>query len=92
MAFLPDTNVWISLLKNPGGKLDAKVRSQPVADVLLCAVVKAELWHGAEKYGNREGRLRALEMLLRPSHRSRLMTRPRDITPTSAISLNCRGG
>ena len=54
MAFLPDTNTWTSLLKNPGGKLEAGVRSQPVSDILLCAVVKAELWHGAEKYGNRE--------------------------------------
>jgi predicted nucleic acid-binding protein len=53
MAFLPDTNVWISLLKNPGGKLEARFRSQPAHDILLCAVVKAELWHGAEKYGNR---------------------------------------
>ena len=66
MAFLPDTNVWISLLKNPGGSLDAKVQSQPVADILLCAVVKAELWHGAEKYGSRERRLRALDMLFAP--------------------------
>jgi tRNA(fMet)-specific endonuclease VapC len=66
MAFLPDTNLWISLLKNPGGKLDAKVRSQPVADLVLCAVVKAELWHGAEKYGNRERRRRALDMLFAP--------------------------
>ena len=60
MPFLPDTNVWISLLKNPGGKLDAKVQSQPVPDILLCAVVKAELWHGAEKYGHRERRRRVL--------------------------------
>jgi tRNA(fMet)-specific endonuclease VapC len=66
MAFLPDTNVWISLLKQPGGKLEAKVQSQPVADILLCAVVKAELWHGAEKYGNRERRLRALDLLFAP--------------------------
>ena len=66
MAFLPDTNVWISLLKNPGGKLDTKIQSQLIADILLCAVVKAELWHGAEKYGNRERRLRALEMLFAP--------------------------
>ncbi len=66
MAFLPDTNIWISLLKNPGGKLDAKVRSHPVRDVVLCAVVKAELWHGAEKYGKRERRLRALDMLFAP--------------------------
>ena len=66
MAFLPDTNVWISLLKQPGGQLDAKVRSHPVAEIFLCAVVKAELWHGAEKYGNRERRLRALDMLFAP--------------------------
>ena len=66
MAYLPDTNVWISLLKNPGSKLEAKVRFHPVAEVFLCAVVKAELWHGAEKYGNRERRLRALEMLFAP--------------------------
>ena len=66
MAFLPDTNIWISLLKNPGGKLEARVRSQPVSDIFLCAVVKAELWHGAEKYGNRERRRRALDMLFAP--------------------------
>jgi tRNA(fMet)-specific endonuclease VapC len=66
MAFLPGTNVWISLLKSPGGKLDAKVRSQFVPDILFCAIVKAELWHGAEKYGNRERRRRALEMLFAP--------------------------
>src|SRR6266700_2711702 len=66
MAFLPDTNLWISLLKNPGGKLETKVRAQPIADILLCTVVKAELWHGAEKYGNRDRRLRALEMLFAP--------------------------
>ena len=66
MAFLPDTNVWISLLKNPGGKLDARVQAQPVAEILFCSVVKAELWHGAEKYGHRGRRLRALEMLFAP--------------------------
>ena len=66
MAFLPDTNVWISLLKNPGGKLAAQVQLQPLPDILRCAVVKAELWHGAEKYGNRERRQRALNMLFAP--------------------------
>ena len=63
MAFLPDTNVWISLLKKPGGDLTAKVQSQPVVAIFFCSVVKAELLHGAEKYGNRERRLRALAML-----------------------------
>jgi tRNA(fMet)-specific endonuclease VapC len=66
MAFLPDTNVWISLLKNPGGKLEARVQSQPVSEIFLCSVVKAELWHGAEKYGHRERRRRALDLLFAP--------------------------
>ena len=66
MPFLPDTNVWISLLKNPGGKLVVKVQAQSISDVFLCSVVKAELWHGAEKYGNRERRRRALELLFAP--------------------------
>jgi len=66
MAFLPDTNVWISLLKNPGGHLEAKVQSQLVSEIFLCSVVKAELWHGAEKYGNRERRRFALDMLFAP--------------------------
>ena len=28
MTFLPDTNVWICLLKNPGGHLEAKAWDQ----------------------------------------------------------------
>ena len=51
MPWLPDTNVWICLLKNPGGKLEARVRAQPTHDVFLCSVVKAELWHGAKNSG-----------------------------------------
>ena len=66
MPFLPDTNVWISLLKNPSGKLAVKVQAQSISDVFLCSVVKAELWHGAEKYGNPERRKRALELLFTP--------------------------
>lgn len=46
--------------------MELRIRSQPVSDIYLCAVVKAELWHGAEKYGNRERRLRALDMLFAP--------------------------
>jgi len=66
MAYLPDTNVWISLLKNPNSKLSARVISQPVSTIFLCSVVKAELWHGAHKYGNYERRLRTLETLFAP--------------------------
>ena len=35
MPFLPDTNVWISLLKNPGGKLVVKCKTM----VSLCPIV-----------------------------------------------------
>jgi predicted nucleic acid-binding protein len=49
MAFLPDTNVWISLLKKPGGQIEAKFRSVATTEIFLCSVVKAELWHGAEQ-------------------------------------------
>jgi tRNA(fMet)-specific endonuclease VapC len=66
MPFLPDTNVWISLLKNPGGRLDTRISAEPVSEIHLCSIVKAELWHGAQKYGNQERRLRALGMLFSP--------------------------
>jgi tRNA(fMet)-specific endonuclease VapC len=66
MPFLPDTNVWISLLKNPGGRLEAKLRAHATAEIYFCSVVKAELWQGAQKYGNRDRRLQALERLFAP--------------------------
>ena len=32
MPWLPDTHVWIALLKNPGGKLEARVRAEATTD------------------------------------------------------------
>jgi tRNA(fMet)-specific endonuclease VapC len=66
MPFLPDTNIWILLLKHPGGLLEQRFRAQATRDIFLCSVVKAELWHGAEKYGDRERRHCALEKLFAP--------------------------
>lgn len=60
MAWLPDTNSWIHRLKPglPAGRVIAgRLAGTEDHEVLLCAVVKAELWHGAEKYGNRAVRL-----------------------------------
>ena len=59
MAFLPDTNLWISLLKNPGGKLDAMVQSQPAPDILLCApkpILEADVGRRVEIRAERAGR------------------------------------
>jgi tRNA(fMet)-specific endonuclease VapC len=66
MAWLLDTNLWIFHLKNPAGPVEARLNLLRPSDIRLCSIVKAELWHGAEKYGNRERRLAALDLLFRP--------------------------
>ena len=63
MEWLPDTNVWIQVLKKPGGMLEQKLLSHSPDQIILCSVVKAELWHGAHKYGRTDRRLAALEEL-----------------------------
>ena len=66
MAWLLDTNAWISYLKMPRSSIRSRLETVRPADVLLCSVVKAELLHGAEKYGNRERRLAILHELFGP--------------------------
>ncbi len=63
MAWLLDTNAWILHLKNPGGPIEQRLNRLTPADILLCSVVKAELWHGAHRYERRERRLLALQNL-----------------------------
>ena len=66
MAWLLDTNAWISFLKPgqpSGAAIAARLATLQESEILLCSVVKAELWHGAEKYANREARLAKLAEL-----------------------------
>lgn len=63
MAWLLDTNAWIQILKRPGGSLEQTVVSHPPDEILLCSIVKAELWHGAQKYERRDRRLAVLAKL-----------------------------
>ena len=63
MACLLDTNAWIQLLKSAACPVADHLRQVAAHEVFLCSVVKAELWHGAQKYGNRERRLAVLEQL-----------------------------
>ena len=65
MAWHLDTNAWIQLLKEPNGKLEQKVLSHPPAEIVLCSIVKAELWHGATKYARQDRRLAALDKLFK---------------------------
>lgn len=63
MACLLDTNAWIQFLKPghvAGHSIANRLSELEDGDVRLCAVVKAELWHGAEKCGQREVRLARL--------------------------------
>ena len=64
--FLLDTNIWILLLKQPPATLQARLGSHLPNRIVVCSVVKAELWHGARKYQNPEQRLAVVETLLAP--------------------------
>lgn len=66
MPWLLDTNSWIVYLKQPSSKIRTRLERIRPSDVFLCPVVKAELLHGAEKYGNRERRLAILNELFEP--------------------------
>jgi len=66
MAFLLDTNSWILYLKSAVSPIRVRLEMLKPIDIVLCSVVKAELLHGAEKYGNRERRLGILEEMFAP--------------------------
>ncbi len=66
MAWLLDPNAWIVYLKGPLSPIRARLQSLQPSEVVFCSVVKAELLHGAEKYGNRERRLNILRELFAP--------------------------
>jgi predicted nucleic acid-binding protein len=48
LSYLLDSNSWISLLRWQNAGVLARLKQQPADDILLCSVVLAELWYGAE--------------------------------------------
>jgi tRNA(fMet)-specific endonuclease VapC len=66
MAWLLDTNAWITYLKTPQSPIRERLEKLQPAEINLCSVVKAELLHGAEKYGNRDRRHALLRELFAP--------------------------
>lgn len=66
MSYLLDTNVWIVYLKNSTSPIRSKLESLPSSEVVCCSVVRGELMHGAQKYGNRERRIKLVEKTLAP--------------------------
>ncbi len=66
MAFLLDTNAWIVYLKSAQSPIRARLQGLAPTDVLLCSVVKAELFNGARKYGDPKHRLAILTETFAP--------------------------
>ena len=66
MPYLLDTNSWIHYLKHTNSPIRAKLQTLQPVDVVSCSVVRAELLHGAEKYGNRDRRVATVIQTLAP--------------------------
>ena len=66
MAWLLDTNAWIHYLKNPGSRIRTELERQTPDGIVVCAVVKAELLHGAQKYGMPDRRTVIVQETLAP--------------------------
>jgi len=66
MAYLLDTNVWIVTLRGRNSLISERIRLAPrPEDLLLCAVVKAELLHGAIRSDQPQRNLQALEIIFK---------------------------
>ena len=66
MAWLLDTNAWIHYLKNPDSPIRHRLALQSPAQIVSCAIVRAELLHGARKYGQPERRIALVVQTLAP--------------------------
>ncbi len=66
MAWLLDTNAWIHYLKDPGSRIRAGLERRMPDEIVTCAIVKAELLHGAQKYGAPERRTAIVHETLAP--------------------------
>ncbi len=49
MSYLLDSNTWISLLRWQNAGVLTHLKQHPAEEILLCSVVLAELWFGAER-------------------------------------------
>jgi tRNA(fMet)-specific endonuclease VapC len=63
MLFLPDTNVWIHHLNNTSSIVKDRLSALTPSQVVLCDVVKAELFYGAFNSARQDANLALLETL-----------------------------
>jgi len=56
MGWLLDTNAWIDYLKNSASLVRVNLIQRRLEEIFSCSIVRAELMHGALKYGVPERR------------------------------------
>lgn len=61
--WLPDTNAWIRYLNPQASPVKSRFQEHPADRILLCDIVKAELYYGAFKSARREQNLALLDEL-----------------------------
>lgn len=61
MKYLLDTNTCIELLRQPDSEIARRLLAADPDEIALCAVVKAELLHGAHRSLYRDENLKLLE-------------------------------
>lgn len=64
MSYLLDTNAWIQYLKNPASQIRSKLSSLHAIEIVTCSIVRSDLLHGAEKYGNVARRVSIVQQTL----------------------------
>ncbi len=63
MKFLLDTNAWIKALNPPPSPIKQKIAASNPSDIVICSIVKAELYFGAYKSTNQTANLKLLNKL-----------------------------
>ena len=66
MGWLLDTNAWIDYLKNPASLARGHLMQRRPEEIFSCSIVRAELMHGALKYGVPERRQLIVQNVLVP--------------------------
>ena len=66
MFWLLDTNAGIDYLKNPASAVRARLMERKPEEISTCSLARAELLHGARKYGAPERRLAIVRETLAP--------------------------
>lgn len=66
MRYLLDSNILIFVIKDPKCLASSVLKVTDVSQIAVCSVVEAELYHGAQKYGNPLKRVAVLNELLAP--------------------------